>query len=55
MSEISLDISERNRLIDLLHDQRSATEGGERSGYGQSQEQELTDIDDLIYKLNKVM
>lgn len=40
-----------DRILELLNEQRDATISGERSGYGQTKEHEVTDIDELIEQL----
>lgn len=49
--KIELDWDQRQRLTELLTDQRRETQRGERCGYGQPVEAELEDIDTLLKKL----
>jgi hypothetical protein len=46
-----LTAAQRDRLLDLLQDQRDGVSSGEISGYGQTKEYELEDIDALISEL----
>lgn len=42
---------QRERLLDLLREQREGVAGGTISGYGQPKVDELDDIDELIQEL----
>lgn len=46
-----LTAAQRGRLLDLLQDYRDGVSSGEISGYGQTREHEIEDIDELITEL----
>ena len=48
---VDLDWDERRRLTELLGEYRDDVYNGHTSGYGQSKEDELSDVDALIRKL----
>lgn len=49
---VELELDEVERLLDLLRDYRRSVEKGELVGYGQSVEDELSDVDALMDKLS---
>lgn len=51
MKTITIDYSERARLLDLLRDQLDETVSGSRTGYGQPVEDEAAEIKALVEKL----
>lgn len=52
--KIELRPDEANRLYELLEEQREATGSGDRTGYGQSWDDEMDDINALMQKLQRV-
>jgi hypothetical protein len=49
--KVDIDRSEAERLADLVNEYRDAVASNEISGYGQSKDDELVDLDQLLAKL----
>jgi len=49
--KIDLMTDQRERLLDLLREQLDETMSGARTGYGQPQSDEVTDIQELITEI----
>lgn len=51
MKKYEMTHDQRERLLDLLREQREGVAKGTITGYGQHMRYELQDIDDLIFEL----